>query len=371
MSTFLPFPIPPTGPAQNRPLKVDLEFLCTVIDGLASLYAPIDATFVTLSTNSSLTNERVLTGTSNQIVVTDNGAGSTVVLSTPQNIHTAATPTFASETLTATTNQLTLGTTRTVTITAPTPASSSRTWTIPDLATSPTFAALEGSQTFTGGKTFNTGIAISDGTAGTLTGAIYFSSDTDTGIYHEANDSVSFFTAGAFASRLNGTGQWIGTAGTAAAPTYSFLGDGGAGLFLPVADTLGLAAGTTHTATIRQTTTSDAVCRTPLELFCGGGSVETKFRGQTTTSVSTSATKILDMEEYAVLVLVSGNDATNYFVDLLLTGYSGTPTVITSKTVAGSPTARTYSTVSNTDLKLLMASGTYSISVMSLQLKAR
>lgn len=58
-------------------------------------------------------------------------------------------------TVTPTSNQLVLGTTRTVTITAPTPATSSRTWTLPDLATSPTFAALEGTQTFTGTKTFN------------------------------------------------------------------------------------------------------------------------------------------------------------------------------------------------------------------------
>ena len=58
-------------------------------------YAPIAPSFVTLATNATLPNERVLTGTSNQIVVTDNGAGSTVVLSTPQNLHTSATPQFA------------------------------------------------------------------------------------------------------------------------------------------------------------------------------------------------------------------------------------------------------------------------------------
>lgn len=61
--------------------------------------APAAATYVTLSTNGTLTNERVLTGTSNQVTITDNGAGSTVVLSTPQNIHTGASPTFAGLTL--------------------------------------------------------------------------------------------------------------------------------------------------------------------------------------------------------------------------------------------------------------------------------
>ena len=71
--------------------------------------APTDATYVTLTTNATLTNERVLTGTANQITLTDNGAGSTIVLSLPQSIATSSTPTFASMTLTAA-SSLTLGT---------------------------------------------------------------------------------------------------------------------------------------------------------------------------------------------------------------------------------------------------------------------
>lgn len=61
--------------------------------------APHNEEFVVLSASNKLTEERVLTGTSNQIVVTDNGAGSTVILSTPQDIHTGATPTFAGASL--------------------------------------------------------------------------------------------------------------------------------------------------------------------------------------------------------------------------------------------------------------------------------
>ncbi len=64
-------------------------------------YAPLSPSYVTLATDATLPNERVLTGTSNRIILTDNGAGSTIVLSTPQDIHTAATPTFAGETITA------------------------------------------------------------------------------------------------------------------------------------------------------------------------------------------------------------------------------------------------------------------------------
>lgn len=58
------------------------------------------ASFVLLASDPFLPNERVLTGTANQIILTDNGAGSTIVLSTPQNIAPTSSPTFASLTLT-------------------------------------------------------------------------------------------------------------------------------------------------------------------------------------------------------------------------------------------------------------------------------
>ena len=75
-------------------------------------------------------------GTTNQVIVTS-GAGS-IILSTPQNIHTAATPTFASISHTATTNQITLGTTNTVTISSTAPAAS-RTYTIADAGANANF----------------------------------------------------------------------------------------------------------------------------------------------------------------------------------------------------------------------------------------
>ncbi len=93
-----------------------------------------------------------ITGTANQVIAS--AATGAVTLSLPQNIHTAATPTFASETLTAITNQIILGTTRTVTITAPTPASASRTVTIPDLVGNYDLLGTIGAQTITGAKTF-------------------------------------------------------------------------------------------------------------------------------------------------------------------------------------------------------------------------
>lgn len=63
--------------------------------------APVGSAFVTVGNDGTLTAERALTGTPNRITVTDNGANSTIVLSTPQDLHTAANVTF---------NQVTAGT---------------------------------------------------------------------------------------------------------------------------------------------------------------------------------------------------------------------------------------------------------------------
>lgn len=71
----------------------------TSISGGGGGGAPTTAQYVTLALDAGLSAERVLTGTANQIIITDNGANSTVVLSTPQNIHTGATPTFAGLTI--------------------------------------------------------------------------------------------------------------------------------------------------------------------------------------------------------------------------------------------------------------------------------
>jgi hypothetical protein len=56
--------------------------------------APSNSQYVTLATDANLSAERVLTGTANQITVTDGGAGSTVTLATPQDIATSSTPQF-------------------------------------------------------------------------------------------------------------------------------------------------------------------------------------------------------------------------------------------------------------------------------------
>lgn len=56
--------------------------------------APTTPSYLTLATNPTLTNERVLVGTANQIVLTDGGAGGNLTLSLPQDVATTSTPTF-------------------------------------------------------------------------------------------------------------------------------------------------------------------------------------------------------------------------------------------------------------------------------------
>lgn len=89
------YTLPTAGPASNGYALASTTTGTLSWTDIAGVYAPIGATYVTLSTNAVLTNERVLTGTSNQVTLTDNGAGSTIVLSLPQSIATGSTVQFA------------------------------------------------------------------------------------------------------------------------------------------------------------------------------------------------------------------------------------------------------------------------------------
>lgn len=70
------------------------------LSGIASASADLTGeSFIVVSASANLTSERVLTGTANQVVVTDGGAGGNVTLSTPQDLHSGASVTFAGATL--------------------------------------------------------------------------------------------------------------------------------------------------------------------------------------------------------------------------------------------------------------------------------
>lgn len=97
-------------------------------------------------------------------------------------------------TITPTSNQLTLGTTRTVTISATQPATTSRTYTMPDISADATFAYLQGTQTFSGAKTFSSTLTMSGAT-------IAMGSNKITGLANgtTSGDAIAFgqsFTSG-------------------------------------------------------------------------------------------------------------------------------------------------------------------------------
>lgn len=104
-----------------------------------------------------------LTGTTNQITVT-NGVNS-ITLSLPQSIATSSTPSFASMTLSATTDQLVLGApAANITIRSLAPAAS-RIYSIPDAGTTSSFIMANGAQTLVNVITFTAAPVFSSTTA--------------------------------------------------------------------------------------------------------------------------------------------------------------------------------------------------------------
>jgi hypothetical protein len=84
------------------------------------------------------------------------------------------------------------------------------------------------------------------------------------------------------------------------------------------------------------------------------------------TAVSVSTTTALggsfSIGGNGAFVIVYGASGSNVFIDTIIAANTGTPTVLSSTTVSGSPSARTYSTGSNR-LQLAMASGTYDVRI--------
>lgn len=72
----------------------------TPISSLTSIVPPITAPFVLQSASPTLTNSRVLRGTTNQVIITDGGPLGNLTLSLPQSIANTSIPNFAGLTLT-------------------------------------------------------------------------------------------------------------------------------------------------------------------------------------------------------------------------------------------------------------------------------
>ena len=89
-SAAVTYTLPTGAPAANG------QVLTSTTAGVMSWSAApaLSAAFVTIGNDANLSGDRALTGTANQVIVTDNGANSSVVLSLPQNIATTSNVTF-------------------------------------------------------------------------------------------------------------------------------------------------------------------------------------------------------------------------------------------------------------------------------------
>ncbi len=279
-------------------------------------------------------------------------------------------------------NQLTLGTTRTVTLTAPTPATASRTVTVPDLSGDYSVVGTIGAQTISGIKTFNNNINLNTnhivmvGDGSPTVPSISGSTSTQNGISFEiVSNSVSIVTNGTEKLRVDGSDvvvpDFTGVNYISLRPGVGFFSDAGTGIGLHSIDALGLVAGASWACVVSKVTDADAAYRDTFTMFNGGNNCYEKFKNGTTISISTSPVKIMTIDEFACWVFISGNDGTNFFADLVVTGFQGSVSVIHSTTISGAPTARTYTLTSSDSLNLAMASGTYRTNVSSLQLHSR
>jgi len=140
-----------------------------------NIVVPSSRTFTLAKTSNQL-----ILGTTNTTTISATAPASSAVYTIPDVgttanfVMSAGTQTIAGAktlssalTITPTSNQLVLGgagSTNTVTISAGTPGTASRTWTIPDITGNGTFAALEGTQTFSGAKTFSATLTMSGAT---------------------------------------------------------------------------------------------------------------------------------------------------------------------------------------------------------------
>jgi hypothetical protein len=111
--------------------------------------------------------------------------------------------------------------------------------------TIPGTLTVTGATTFSGAATFSTSPTTVQ--AGTVSApSITTASDTNTGIFFPAADTIAFAEGGTEALRINSSAQIEFTAGSASTPSVTFTGDTNTGIYSPGADRIGFAEGGTQ-----------------------------------------------------------------------------------------------------------------------------
>lgn len=121
--------------------------------------------------------------------------------------------------------------------------------------------------------------------------AFTFAGDVDTGMYRTAANSIGLSTNGVIRATINSTGLTLAgvnlsSNGTQSAPTYSFAGDTGTGMYYPSTNTLGFSTNSTLRAYIDST---GFICRA-INTQSGGPVAFYTETGSLTTGANTTLT---------------------------------------------------------------------------------
>lgn len=157
---------------------------------------------IVLGNTNTVTISSVAPSVSRTYTINDVGTNANFIMSEGGQTINGAKSFSGQVAITATTNQLLLGTIRTVTITAPTPATSSRTHTVPDVSADASFVMTEGAQTINASKTFTgvTNFTNTTDSSNSGTGCVVLSGGLGIAKKIVTNSSILFNTAVALPS---------------------------------------------------------------------------------------------------------------------------------------------------------------------------
>lgn len=201
---------------------------------------------------------------------------------------------------------------------------------------------------------------------------------TQTGMRINTTDTVEFLSRGSSAFKINAASQTIATGdGLSTAPAWTFKNNPGTGLFLISSANFGFAVNNSTSTKMQQSHVADKTDDVPFVIF--GGSITTLGRNSFvenhiyTSSATNTANQICQINQLSGMMIVSGRDTafSNAFTDLLLGSfYSSSVVVVSSQSVLGSPTTRTYGTGGGSTgiINLTMGSGNYLTECYSIQL---